>query len=157
LATLEQRITKSNQEFYLLKLRAQSLADSFMAMFEAEKSERSKKIIKKIFQHYPDLTSYGDLTMLHNLSFLKEIDMHREEKDFTDYDMQIRRISAKLLSVDPDNPYANSYLASYYQKKGNIDSTQFYYNKIIRAKNFARNWYTTQAENWVNQKMINSN
>lgn len=156
LTTLESRVTQNNSQFYLKKLIAQSVAESFLAMYDSAKSERSKHILEHVFKQFPDYNNYGDLTLMHNLSFLKEIALHREQVDFTNFDKQLKGIGLQLVAIDTDNPYANYYLANYYLSKNNIDSTQIFYNGIINARNFSKNWYTTEAENWV-KGQINKN
>jgi len=148
LNTLENRITKDNSEFYLKKLIAQSVAESFLAMFDMDKSERSKHILEQVFKQFPDYTTYGDLTLMHNLSFLKAVALNKEQRDFTDFDKELKDVGLQLISQDGDNPYANYYLANYYQQK-DADSALLFYNKIINASNFSKNWYTTEAENWI--------
>jgi hypothetical protein len=149
LTTLESRVTQKNSQVYLKKLVAQSVAESFLAMYDSVRNERSKQILEQVFKQFPDYRSYGDLTLLHNLSFLKEIALHREEVDFTSFDKQLKDIGLQLVAIDNDNPYANYYLANYYLTKGNSDSARVYYNRIIDARNFSRNWYTTEAQSWV--------
>jgi CubicO group peptidase (beta-lactamase class C family) len=151
LTTLEIRITRNNSEFYLKKLIAQSVADSFLGRFDSTKSERSKHILEHVFKLFPDYDNYGDLTLMHNLSFLKVIALHREQVDFTDFDKPLKRIGLRLLAIDKHNPYANYYLANYYQGKDIADSTLIFYNRIVNADNFSENWYTTEAENWIKE------
>lgn len=156
LTTLESRVTQNNSHFYLKKLIAQSVAESFLAMYDSVKSERSKHILEHIFRQFPDYDNYGDLTLMHNLSFLKAIALHREQIDFTNFDKQLKGIGLQLVTIDNDNPYANYYLANYYLRKGNSDSTRIFYEGIINARNFSQNWYTTEAQNWV-KGQINKN
>ena len=88
---------------------------------------------------------------MHNLSFLKVIALHREQVDFTDFDKPLKRIGLRLLAIDKHNPYANYYLANYYKGKDIADSTLIFYNRIVNADNFSKNWYTTAAENWIKE------
>jgi hypothetical protein len=150
LTTLESRITQSNSHLYLKKLIAQSVAESFLAMYDSTKDERSKHILEHTFKQFPDYVNYGDLTLMHNLSFLKAIAFHREQVDFTNFDKQLKGIGLHLVAIDTDNPYANYYLANYYLRRNNTDSTRIFYNRIVNARNFSKNWYTSEAENWVN-------
>jgi CubicO group peptidase (beta-lactamase class C family) len=149
LTTLESRVTQNNSQLYLKKLIAQSVAESFLAMYDSSKSERSKHILEYVFKQFPDYENYGDLTLMHNLSFLKAIALHRGQADFTNFDKQLKGIGLQLITIDNDNPYANYYLANYYLSKGNSDSTRIFYNRIINARNFSKNWYTTVAQNWI--------
>ena len=153
LKSLEERITPNNSAFYLKKLLAQSVAESFMAMHETGKSEVSKNILEKVFKLTPDYDMYADLTVLHNLSFLKTIAMHKEKRKFTKFDAELEMIGTKLLAIDNNNPYANYYMADHYSKNGSNELAVKYFSKIVDAKNFSRNWYTTEAEIWLkNQK-----
>lgn len=152
LTTLGIRVTQNNSKLYLKKLIAQSVAESFLAMYDSARSERSKHILEHIFKQFPDYVNYGDLTLMHNLSFLKVIALHREHVDFTNFDKQLKEIGLQLVTIDNDNPYANYYLANYYQSKRNSDSTRIFYSKIINARNFSKNWYTSEAENWIKDK-----
>jgi len=152
LGTLESRLTSDNSLFYLKKMIAQSVAESFLAQFEPARSKRSKLILEQVFEHFPDYTCYGDLTLMHNLSFLKAIALHQGENNFVDFDRQLKDIGLKQIAIDIDNPYANYYLASYYQEKNNADSALIFYSRIVNAENFSRNWYTTEAQNWVKKE-----
>jgi CubicO group peptidase (beta-lactamase class C family) len=149
LTNLENRLTQNNSQFYLKKLIAQSVAESFLAMYDSARSERSKDILEHVFKQFPDYENYGDLTLMHNLSFLKAIALHREHVNFTNFDKQLKGIGLRLVAMDKDNPYANYYLANYFISNGNSDSTRIFCNRIIDARNFSKNWYTTEAENWV--------
>jgi CubicO group peptidase (beta-lactamase class C family) len=151
LTTLESKVTQNNSQLYFKKLVAQSVAESFLAMYDSVKSVRSKHILEHIFKQFPDYSKYGDLTLMHNLSFLKGIALQREQVDFTDFDNQLREIGLQLVSIDNDNPYANYYLANYYIGKKQTDSARLFYKRIVNAKNFSRNWYTLEAEKWINE------
>jgi len=150
LTTLESRVTQNNSQLYLKKLIAQSVAESFLAMYDSAKSERSKHILEYTFKQFPDYVNYGDLTLMHNLSFLKAIAFHREQVDFINFDKQLKAIGLHLVVIDTDNPYANYYMANYYLRTSNTDSTRIFYNRLVNARNFSKNWYTSEAENWVN-------
>lgn len=152
LKTLERRITSANSEFYLRKLLSQSLAESFLAQYHSRNKETSVAILQKVFKLYPDYERYADLCLLHNLVFLKAVYFGRDKKDLGAFDGEIEEIGKKLLAVDIDNPYANFYLANYFSGKGAIDKALPYYERIIKAGNFSRNWYTTEAERWMKEQ-----
>jgi hypothetical protein len=88
---------------------------------------------------------------MHNLSFLKTMASLKGQGNFTRFDKQMEVIGANLLTIDPNNPYVNFYLANYFDSKDSVDSSSKYYNKILQAKNFNKNWYTTAAEKWVKE------
>ena len=76
----------------------------------------------------------------------------KEQKEFNDFDTEIEKIGTTLLAIDSANPYANYYMADYYAGKGINDKARKHYEAIINAKNFSRNWYTSEAENWLKQQ-----
>lgn len=151
LKTIENRINSKNSSFYRKKLLAQSIAESFMAINDISQRETSTAILEKVFKSFPDYESYSDLTLLHNLSFLKAVSLVKENRDFTKFDTELEKIGAKLLTLDNDNPYANYYMATYFSSKGASDIALKYFEKIINAKNFSKNWYTSEAENWLKE------
>ena len=69
--------------------------------------------------------------------------------DFNDFDTHIIKIGEKLLSLDPNNPYVNVYLGTFYDRNGDIDKARYYFKQIRDAENFSRNWYTVESENWL--------
>jgi len=149
LNTLKGRINPANSEFYRRKLLAQAIAESFVAPYDIKRFHMSAAILEKVFELYPDYEKYSDLTLLHNLSFLKTVAKHKEDRDFTKFDTVIERIGSKLLAVDSNNSYANYYMADFYSNKGADKNAYIYYQRILNAQNFSRNWYTTEAENWI--------
>jgi CubicO group peptidase (beta-lactamase class C family) len=108
LSSLGTRINTSNSEFYLKKLLAQALSESFMGVYHAENAARSRSILRTVFRQYPDYATYGDLPLLHNLTNLR----YWAKKDSTgiigEFDTQIEAIGNNLLQKDSNNPYANS-------------------------------------------------
>ena len=141
----EQRI----QEYNLKNMLARALAASFMARYDEKESESSKEFLRHIFELYPDYKSYGDLTLLHNLSILKFMDTMRHGEAFSEFDKELYDIGTKLLQKDGSNPYANYYMANYYLDRGMRDSTMFHYRQITEAENFTEWWYTKEAQNWI--------
>ncbi|MBK8506087.1 MAG: hypothetical protein IPL46_30150 [Saprospiraceae bacterium] len=117
LQNLESRITRDNCPFLLKKLIAQSVAESFLGQFDPTRSERSKNILEQIFRHFPDDTHYGEVTLMHHLSFLKAMALHQGEDSFVYFDRQLRDIGLEQIAIDNDTPYANYYLPNYYQEK----------------------------------------
>ncbi|WP_299437631.1 serine hydrolase domain-containing protein [uncultured Aquimarina sp.] len=140
----------SNNEFYRKKILAQALAESYMARFQPEKLKSSAALLHAVFSEYPDYLEYADLNLLHNLSFLKDVAFYMELGEFNDFDTQIERIGEKILNNQPENPYAHSYMGVYYDRKGNTEKAKYHFEKIVNAKNFSKNWYTNEAQSWLN-------
>jgi len=132
------------------QLRSRALAASFIARYRIEEFDKSKQGLETLFAEFPDYTTYGDLSLLHNLLFLKTVALHRDLGPFTDFDDQILQIGSVLLEKDPQNPYALYYLGNFYDIAGQNDKAEEYYKHIIEAKNFSKNWYTQEAQNWLN-------
>lgn len=151
LNTIENRINSKKSAFYRRKLLAQSISGSFMARYDVSQRKMSIAILEKVFKLFPDYESYSDLTLLHNLSFLKTISLVKEQENFKKFDTELERIGTRLLAIDSENPYANYYLANYFSSKGANDIALKYYEKIISAKNFSKNWYTSETENWIKE------
>ena len=139
----------ASSEFYRKKLLAEALSESFMARFDADKLQSSATLLHKVFEEHPNYLDYADLNLLHNLSFLKDIAFYMELGDFNDFDTHIIKIGEKLLSLDPNNPYVNVYLGTFYDRNGDIDKARYYFKQIRDAENFSRNWYTVESENWL--------
>ncbi|WP_422081007.1 serine hydrolase domain-containing protein [Ulvibacterium sp.] len=150
LKALEDRLTeKGKREFIRKKLMAQSLAATFMSRYDEHESELSKQILNRFFIHFPDYQSYGDLVLLRNLYMLKFMDHMRGKEEFTDFDNQFEEVGELLLEADKDNPYANFYMANFFQIKEVPDKSLKYYKNIVEAKNFSPWWYTQEAEQWI--------
>ncbi|NHF59168.1 beta-lactamase family protein [Flavobacteriaceae bacterium TP-CH-4] len=140
---------------YREKLKAQALAASFMARYDVNEFKVSKKLLNHLFTKYPDYLKYADLALLHNLSFLKEVAFHRGLGEFNDFDTQLVAIGEKLLQQDANNPYANYYLGSFYDKAGEPEKATIYFQRIVGAKNFSENWYTVEAQQGLNNQSKN--
>ncbi|MDH7445981.1 serine hydrolase [Aquimarina sp. 2201CG14-23] len=140
-----------NNEFYRKKILAQALAESYMARFEPEKLQSSAKLLKSVFTKNPDYLEYADLTLLHNLSFLKDVAFYMELGEFNDFDTQIENIGKKLLAQEPNNPYVNLYLGTFYSRKGNKEKAKFHFENIVKSNNFSKNWYTNEAQQWLKE------
>ena len=52
---------------------------------------------------------------------------------------------------DPYNPYANYYLGSFYNHKGDFNKSRFHFTRISDSPNFSRNWYTVESEQFLNE------
>lgn len=141
----------SNTVFYRKKILGQALAESYMARFDPDKLKTSAKLLNHIFSEYPDYSDYADLNLLHNLSFLKDVAFYMELGEFNDFDTQILDIGKQLLQKEPNNPYANTYLGNYYDRKGNTEKAKTYFENIVNATNFSNNWYTKEAQQWLNE------
>jgi len=139
----------SNKEFYRKKMLAQALAESYMARFETEKLQLSSVILNKVFQEFPNYLEYADLNLLHNLSFLKDVAFYKELGEFNNFDTEIVNIGEMLLNKDAENPHAHSYLGTYYARKEITEKAKYYFESIVNIKNFSKNWYTNEAQAWL--------
>ncbi len=129
---------------------AQALAESFLARYEPARMDTSKALLKRVFQKYPDERTYGGLSLLHNLSFLKDLVFYLDLAPVNDFDDKIERLGKQILQQQADNPYAHLYLGTYYGRKGKLDTASFHFKQIVTAPNFTRNWYVDEAEAWLN-------
>lgn len=149
---LEVKLTeKSKREFIRKKLMAQSLAATFMSRYDEHESELSKQILKQVFKHFPEYWDYGDLVLLRNMQMLKSMDHMRDKKEFINFDNQIKEVGKLLLEADKNNPYANFYMANFFQIKEVPDKSLEYYKNIVEAKNFSSWWYTREAQQWIEE------
>ncbi|UII76824.1 beta-lactamase family protein [Flagellimonas sp. HMM57] len=137
--------------FIRKKFMAQALSESFLSRFDTVHINSSARFLEKVFEKFPDYLQYSDLNLLHNLSFLKDVSFYKEMGDFTMFDDKIIAISNKLLTQDKNNPYANMYLATFYDRKGNISKARYHFEAIANAKNFSPFWYTAEANTWLKE------
>ena len=151
LETLEHRLTNNKSEFLRKKLMAQSLAATFMSRFNDREGTMSKQILNTLFNHFPDYKDYGDLLLMRNLYMLKFMDDIREKEEFTDFDHKFTDLGELLLEGDENNPYANYYMAHFFQMKELHDRSFIYYKNIVEAKNFSPWWYTKEAQRWISE------
>ncbi|OEK05964.1 hypothetical protein BFP71_07590 [Roseivirga misakiensis] len=136
-------------DFYRKKVLAQALAESFMARFNTDKMQISAHLLDETFSAFPDYIEYADINLLHNLSFLKSVAFYRELGEFNQFDTQIEEIGNKVLHEAPNNPYAHSYLGTFYDRKGDKEKARFHFRSIIEAENFSTSWYTNEAKAWL--------
>lgn len=144
-----------NTGFYRQKLLSQALAESFMSRFDTKRMEMSEQLIKAAFAQNPEYLQYADINLLHTMSFLKSVAFYRDLGEFTVFDSNIERIAEKLLEKDSQNPYINSYMGTFYYRKGNTEKAKHYFENIVNAENFSKNWYTIEAQNWLNNLQKN--
>ncbi len=138
-----------NQNFCRKKLLSQALAASFMARFDQNKIKASTALLNTIFSKYPNYLEYADINLLHNLTFLKDVAFFKELGEFTTFDTHIETIGAKLLMEDINNPYLHLYMGTYHDRKGNLERAKYHFEHIVNAINFSKNWYTSEASNWL--------
>lgn len=136
-------------ELHRKKLLAEALAASFMARFDNNELEKSKRLLRKTFEIYPNYLDYAHLNLLHNLNFLKSVHLYKELGEFNEFDHQIEAIAQKLLEKDPNNPYANVYMGEYHDGKGNLEKAKVHFETIVNTKNFSPFWYTSTAKQWL--------
>ncbi|WP_282161510.1 serine hydrolase domain-containing protein [Ulvibacterium marinum] len=153
LKSLEDRLTKNRSEFIRKKLMAQSLAATFMSRYSDIEGDLSKQILDQLFKHFPDYQDYGDLVLVRNLYMLKFMDDIRDREEFTDFDNQFREIGEILLEADENNPYANFYMANFFQIKEIPEKSLEYYKNIVEAENFSPWWYTREAQKWIDENV----
>jgi CubicO group peptidase (beta-lactamase class C family) len=137
------------KEFYRKKVLAQALATSYMARFDPENLEKSKSLVEKTIEEHPNYLSYGDINLLHNLSFLKDVYFYMNLGEFNRFDKELEALGQSLLESTPNDPYLHSYMGTYYDRKGNQEKARFHFNSIVQESNFAPNWYTSEARNWL--------
>ncbi len=141
--------TKGDEILYREQLRAGALAASFMAQFNTAEMDVSKKLLHRLFAKYPSYLAYADLSLLHNLSFLKDVALYKELGPFNDFDEEFVKIGEHLLKQDANNPYAHYYLGSFYDKEGNKALARIHFQAIMNAENFSNNWYVSEAKEWL--------
>lgn len=140
------------KKFERNQLLAKALAASYMARFHVKNMDESIKHLDTLFYQNPNYIKYADLSLLHNLAFLKDVAFHRELGAFYRFDRHLEEIGEMLSKIDPNNPYLNIYLGTYYDRKGAIDKARVYYEKIIKTPNFSKNWYTIEAQQWLDAR-----
>jgi len=145
------KLRKESSEFKRTEMLAQALSESFMARFDTVHMNRSKELLDFVFEQYPDVLEYADISLQHNLIFLKDVAFYRELGEFNHFDVQIQKIGSKLLKDDPFNPYLNMYLGNFFARKGNEKYARIFFEQITKAKNFSPNWYTTEAKNGLKE------
>ncbi len=139
------------EDLYRKKVLAQALSESFMARFDPQKMETSAALVQATLDKYPDFLSYGNINLLHNLSFLKDVAFYMDLGDFDQFDSQIEKLGDKLLNQESNNPYLHIYLGTYHDRKGNKEKARFHFQSIVEAKNFSTNWYSREAQSWLDQ------
>lgn len=140
---------EASDYLYRKNQKALALSASFMARFDTAQFNLSKAILKRVFTEFPDYESYGDLTLMHSISFLKTVAFYRELGAVQAFDEQFEKIAQKLMAKDANNPYLNIYLGSYYDEKGDQTKARVHYERIANAENFSPFWYTQEAKNWL--------
>ena len=140
-----------NPVFHRKKMLAQALSESYMARFDPAKLTTSVSLLKHVFSEYPNYLKYADLNLLHNLSFLKDVAFYMDLGEFNDFDTQLENIGKKLLAQEPNNPYTNIYLATFYSRSGNEEKAKYHFERIVNADNFSKNWYTMEAQQWLDE------
>lgn len=141
------KMRQESSEFQRMEMLAQALSESFMARFDTVHMNRSKELLDFVFEQYPDVHEYADISLQHNLTFLKDVAFYRDLGEFNHFDKQIQKIGAQLLLEDPFNPYLNIYFGNFFARKGNEKYARMFFEQITKAKNFSPNWYTTEAKN----------
>ncbi len=143
-------LIEGDPSFFTQKqLRAQGLAFAFMARFDPEEWQRSVEVLEQLFQKYPSYLDYGDLNLMHHLSFLKSAAMHLELGPFDRYDTELAAIGQKLLTQDPDHPYVHYYLGNLADFQGDLTKAHSHFQHLVDLQNFTPHWYTREAAAWL--------
>ncbi|CAM1342190.1 serine hydrolase domain-containing protein [Tenacibaculum amylolyticum] len=153
LETAEEVYTNNatNTSFYRKKVLAQALANSFMARFDLKHFQTSKVLLEKTFEKHPNYLAYTDINLLHTLVFLKDVAFYKKLPPFTQFDTQIEHIGTTLLKETPNDPYLHSYMATFYDRNGNLKKAKQHYKTIVTLPNFSSNWYTKDAAQWLEE------
>lgn len=133
-------------------LLAQSLALCHKATYDPPALPRCIHLLGKLFQIHPNYLSYANLTLLHSLCQIKEVCHARKLMPVNRFDNQILEIGRHLLSKDKDNSHINIYLGTFYQRQGRNDLARQHFSRVISSKHSERNWYTSQALEWMNER-----
>jgi len=128
--------------FYRQEMLANALAASFMSQADEKELDRSSKLLSMAFKNFPNYTEYGNLSLMRALSVNSESDANK-------YGSNLETLGTNLLEKYEYNPYANIYMAYYYQSQGLGDKALSYYQKIAEAPNFRPFWYTLEALNFL--------
>lgn len=140
---LPELVKENSDDFAEKKLLARSLSDSFFARYDDDKFTESKELILSLTKKNSDLIDNGNINLLHNLTFLKDVAFYKKLGVFNTFDIFIEDIGKELHQQDP---YVNMYLGSFYLRSGRIEDGQYHLEKVVNAKNFSRNWYTVEGE-----------
>ncbi|HAA10778.1 MAG TPA: hypothetical protein DCE41_03395 [Cytophagales bacterium] len=132
------------RDFYRQEYLAHALAASFMGRGDVQEMARSRQLTQQALELFPDLTSYGNLSTLRLLSVLAPA--HPNE-----FGGPLEQLGASLLQENPQNPYANIYLAFYYQSQNQPDKAHDYFLTVAEATNFHPFWYTIQSLDFLGQ------
>ncbi len=119
-------------------LQAEGLAASFLGYGEASEAEKSFNKVRALVGKTPDLTQNTNVPMLHLLQTLST-------RGYRDFDEQLVAMGEKILTKNPDHPYANMYMAFHYEAIGEIDKKIPFLETVGDAENFSPFWYTVDA------------
>lgn len=140
----------ANSKLYRQKIMAEALAASYMARYDPEQMITSAALIEHLLSTYPEYLEYADLNLLHTLAFLKDVAFYMDLGEFNDFDIPLENIGNKLLETTPYNPYVHTYLGNFYARKGENNKARYHFEHIVNAPNFSSNWYTKEAQQWLN-------
>ncbi len=149
----QEKAAKTSAVFNREKIKAQAQAAAFMARWDNEAYLESQVLLEYLFETYPAYESYADLNLLHTLSFLKDVAFYKDLEPAAQFDQQLENIGQQLLAHDPYNPYAHVYLANFHARKDHIEQARYHYESIVNLPNFAKNWYTEDATNWIKENL----
>lgn len=142
----------AGNEFYRKKVLAQALATSFMARFDPENHSKSARMVSATFRQHPDYLAYADINLLHTLCFLKDAAFYLDLGEFNQFDQEIEQIGKHLLKASPNDPYLHTYMANFYDRKGDVPQAKYHFEQIVNLFNFSPNWYTKEAQAWLQKQ-----
>lgn len=130
--------------FYRQEILANALTATFMSQLDSMELHRSSELMHLAFEHFPDYTEYGNLSLMRALNVLAE-------KKTNEFGKHLENLGKTLLDEYEHNPYANVYMAYYYQSRAMEDSALYHFKKIVDAPKFRPFWYTLEALHFLGQ------
>ncbi len=138
---------KLSVDHYLAK--SAIMTHAFMARFDDQSFAYAKAVIDGAFKSDADWLAFGDLNLLHGVSFLKTVAQFKNLPAVSRWDRQLVSLGERLLVQQPDNPYARYYLAEHFSRSGQKAKAAQYYQAIVDEPNFTEHWYTREAKAWL--------
>ena len=138
-------VKTEEEAFFRQELLAHSLGSSFLGRADSTLQTQSASLMQLAVSRFPDVESYGSLTMLYNLMTLVNDTGQRA------FGEHFERLSEALQQVSANDPYGNVYAAFYYANKGEDGEAAQFFHRIADANNFSPFWYTIEAWHFLGQ------